>query len=75
MLFSLSYVCKVAKYPPNIIMEKMIGQAQTHMKYTKTVYPYIPASFNYSNTGWPHTKVLPKLELVPHYITFAQRLI
>ena len=46
-----------------------------HVKYTRTIYPYITGSFNYSNHGWTREDVLPNLDLVSHYLPSEQSLL
>ena len=42
-----------------------------HIKYIRTVYPYIPSIFNCSNPVFPRMEVYPKLGLVSYYLPFA----
>ena len=50
-------------------------RTRSHAKYARTVYPYIPGSFNYYNPRRPCTEVSPEIQLVSHYSIFGRRIL
>ena len=61
--------------PHSIFQRILLVNPKPYGKYTRTIYPYITGSFNYSNHGWTREDVFPNLDLVSHYLPSEQRLL